>query len=79
MTQTLRIPTHWSPEQAIAIQQLLILLSEQLWHRYELDIVDLLGPQQAQSLAPVAPPTQTAQIELFDHLTPPDDDDDLPF
>jgi len=79
MTPPLRIPTHWSPEQALAIQQFLHLLAEQLWQCYELDILDLIGPHEASSIAPLPPWRPPAQIDLFEHHTPCSDDHDLPF
>ena len=39
------IPDDWSPEQALAIYELLAALNEHIWQRYELQLIELLAPQ----------------------------------
>jgi hypothetical protein len=38
------IPDYWSPEQALAIYELLGDLQERIWDRYELQLLALLRP-----------------------------------
>ena len=59
----LAIPTYWTPEQAIAVFELIDDLRERIWSIYQINLQDLTR-QQRQS-APV------------DHIEI--DDDDLPF
>ena len=72
------VPTHWSPEEALAVCEYLQQLSEQIWAHYRLPIIDLIGPLAEQALRPNSPPARSAQIDLF-RTAPPDFDDDLPF
>ncbi len=72
------IPTHWSPEQALAVCEYLQQLSEQIWAYYRVPLIDLLGPLAEQSLRPASPPSRPRQIDLFDSNSS-DFDDDLPF
>ena len=76
------LPAHWSPEQALAVYELLQQLSEQLWRQYQRDFVDLLGEQAAEVLQPT--PCRSAvdlyQLDLpYDRLDDLDDGGDLPF
>ena len=66
-------PRHWSPEQALAVYEYLQLLSEQLWHQYRADFIELLGEPAADVLKPDGDAPQ--QLALFDDL---DDGADLP-
>ena len=59
----LAIPTYWTPEQAIAVFELVDDLRERIWLFYQIDLQDITR-QQCQPV-PVDPP------EI--------DDDDLPF
>jgi hypothetical protein len=45
---TIEIPTTWSPEQALAVYELLDDLREKIWDRYHHTLQDLLQ-QQLQS------------------------------
>jgi hypothetical protein len=45
---TIEIPTTWSPEQALAVYELLDDLREKIWDRYHYTLQDLLQ-QQLQS------------------------------
>ena len=59
------IPDDWSPEQALAIYELLAVLNEHVWQRYELQLIELLAPQIDED--------DTLQSDLFEL------DDDIPF
>lgn len=69
------IPSHWSPEQALAVYQYLQQLRQQLWFAYRADWVKLLGELPADGVQPITP-TRPRQLELFDNNP---DDTDLPF
>ena len=76
------LPRHWSPEQALAVYELLQLLSEQLWHQYHAEFVDLLGEQALDVLQPAKlhGGVDDHQLPLaLDSLGEPDNDYDLPF
>ena len=62
---TLEIPDHWSPEQALAVFELLNELTGTLWNRYDLAITELLAGELGQG--------DTSQLDLFDF------DDSIPF
>ena len=72
------VPTHWSPEQALAIYEYLQQLSEQIWEHYQNPIIDLIGSDAEPVLRPHALPQYPEQIELFE-IDEPDLDDDFPF
>ncbi|MCP4409411.1 MAG: hypothetical protein GY807_17010 [Gammaproteobacteria bacterium] len=36
------IPNHWSAEQALAIYEFLAQIQQQIWDRYESELIDLL-------------------------------------
>src|SRR5450631_3018125 len=59
----LAIPTYWTPEQAIAVFELVDDLREQIWSIYQTDLQQMI--RQQRQLAPIDP------LEI--------DDDDLPF
>jgi hypothetical protein len=59
----LEIPTYWTPEQAIAVYEIVDDLRERIWSIYQTNLQDLMR-QQRQS-------TQIDPIKI--------DDDDLPF
>ena len=59
------LPDDWTPEQALAVYQLLQDLSDFIWNHYELKLLPLIDPEFAQDTDP--------QRDLF---TP---DDPLPF
>ena len=59
------IPDDWSPEQALAVYELLDTLRERVWDRYQLQLIKLLAPDTDQN--------DTSQPDLFEL------DDDIPF
>jgi hypothetical protein len=50
----LSIPAHWSPEQALAVFELLDDLRDKIWAHYGLRLQQLLAEQQ--QTAPLRPP-----------------------
>ena len=42
------IPDYWSPQQALAIYELLGDLQQRIWDRYELQLLELLRPDLEQ-------------------------------
>ena len=69
-----QIPCHWSPEQALAVWELLSQLADLVWAQYEAPLTELLaGPDN-----PYADDTcpDSNQLDLFD---PNDPDDPIPF
>lgn len=67
------LPTHWSPEQALAVYEYLQQLSAQLWHYYRSDFVAHLGKPATEVLQPTDP---NRQMDLFESNP---FDSDLPF
>ena len=71
---------HWSPEQALAVYECLQGLSEQLWHQYRAEFVDLFGERAVEVLQPpnLYPDVDVHQLPLdgFDAF---DNDGDFPF
>ncbi len=59
------IPDDWSPEQALAVYELLDALRERVWDRYQLQFIELLAPDTDEDDA--------SQPDLFEL------DDDIPF
>ena len=59
---TLQLPEDWTPEQALAVYDLLNNLTEALWHLYEVSLPELLTP------TPVHP--EPIQPDLFDFDDP---------
>ena len=59
------IPDDWSPEQALAVYELLDALRERVWDRYQLQLIELLAPD--------ADEVDTSQLDLFDP------NDEIPF
>jgi hypothetical protein len=55
------IPKHWSPEQALAVVELLDDLRHQIWAHYQLPLFELVREQQTPRHEP-------------EHLNPPLDD-----
>ncbi len=49
------IPDYWSADQALAIYEFLGDIQQQVWHRYELQLIELLSHQ-----------TDTNQLDLFE-------------
>lgn len=42
---TLQLPDYWTPEQALAVFELLKELTEAVWNRYELSLIELLSSE----------------------------------
>ncbi len=63
-------PPHWSPEQALAIDEFLQLLRDQLWLQYHDQMLPLFGDDDNEAIA--VDNMATTQQSLFD-------DNDLPF
>ena len=59
---TLNLPDHWSPEQALAVFELLNDLTESIWIRYEIPLIELLTDELDQDI--------TSQHDLFDFNDP---------
>jgi len=55
---TLEIPDHWTPEQTLAVFELLKELTDTLWSRYDLAIIELLSGELYHG--------DTSQLDLFD-------------
>ncbi len=62
---TLEIPDYWTPEQALAVFELLKDLMDAIWNRYELTLIEKLAGELYHD--------DTAQLDLFDF------DDSVPF
>ncbi len=62
---TLQLPDHWTPEQALAVYELLNDLADAIWSRYEIPLTELLAPD--------VDPYDESQPDLFDF------EDPLPF
>jgi len=64
--QTIEIPDYWTPEQALAVWELLNEIADRIWSRYELPLVELIRTDlQAEDL--------DNQPDLFDP------DESIPF
>jgi hypothetical protein len=59
---TLRLPDHWTPEQALAVYELLKELADTIWDRYELVLIEQLRGDLDQH--------DSAQPDLFDFDDP---------
>ncbi len=59
---TLRLPDHWTPEQALAVYELLKDLADTIWDRYELVLIEQLRGDLNQD--------DSAQPDLFDFDDP---------
>ena len=60
-----QIPDHWSPEQALAVWELLDAVTRRVWERYEVKLVELIEADLDQCEDP--------QLDLLDP------DDTIPF
>lgn len=58
----LTLPTHWSPEQAVAVFEILDELREHLWARYGLQIQQLLRDERSTAV----PATHDVDIDEAD-------------
>ena len=52
------IPDHWSAQEALAVYELLNDIAEQIWERYDLQIIELLHPELDRN--------DDEQLDLFD-------------
>ena len=59
---TLPLPDDWTPEQALAVYELLNQLAETIWNRYEIPLIELLVPEYNDN--------DPSQPELFDFDDP---------
>jgi hypothetical protein len=64
---SIALPTHWSPEQAIAVFEILDELREQVWARYGLQIQQVLRDERSTAF----PTTDDIDIAI--------DEADVPF
>lgn len=64
-SNSLHIPQHWSPEQALAVFEFLEELSSLLWDQYDQQLIKLLQPELDQ--------------EPSNQLDPFDPNDEIPF
>lgn len=55
---TLQIPDHWTPEQALAVFDLLNELTDMIWNRYSIPLTERLAGELYQD--------DTSQLDLFD-------------
>jgi hypothetical protein len=62
---TLQLPDYWTPEQALAVYDLLNDLAEAIWNRYEIPLIELLAQDLDRG--------NGAQPDLFNF------DDQIPF
>ncbi len=68
ISHRLRIPQHWSPEQATAVYELLSQLADQVWARYQDHIIAQLDPLNERYDYPE--PSDPRQTDLFDDTIP---------
>ena len=59
---TLRLPEHWTPEQALAVYELLKDLADTIWDRYQLVLIEQLRGELEQD--------DSVQPDLFDFDDP---------
>jgi len=59
---TVQVPVDWTPEQALAVYDLLHELAEAIWERYQTPLIELLAPPCNHN--------DPAQPELFDFDDP---------
>jgi hypothetical protein len=62
---TLRLPDYWTPEEALAVYELLNDLADAIWNRYEVALIEQLRSERDYG--------DTSQLDLFDV------DDPIPF
>jgi hypothetical protein len=74
------IPSHWTPDQALAVYEFLSQLRDQLWQHYQLSIREHIGALEALALSPSATGSSSQQLDLFDDTDLSGfDTDDFPF
>ena len=49
-TGSITLPTHWSPEQAVAVFEILDELRDRIWERYGLQIQQVLRDQRSTAI-----------------------------
>lgn len=59
------IPSHWSPQQAAAVWELLTDLTEAIWDRYDTPLIELDKPWLDNPYQ-----GEAEQLELWDHDGP---------
>ena len=59
---TLRLPDHWTPEQALAVYELLKELADTIWDRYQLVLIEQMRGELEED--------DSAQLALFDFDDP---------
>jgi len=64
--RTAEIPEYWTPEQALAVWELLNEVADRIWARYEIPLVELIRADRQ-------PEDLNSQPDLFDP------DDSIPF
>lgn len=42
----LRIPDHWTPEQALAVYELIDEIREAIWSRYQISLIELMQQER---------------------------------
>ena len=55
---TLLLPDYWTPQQALAVYELLNELTEAIWNHYQIPMIELLTSD--------LDPDNTSQLDLFD-------------
>lgn len=65
--QTVEIPDYWTPEQALAVWELLNEIADRIWARYEMPLVELIRADLEHEHS------DDNQPDLFDS------DDSIPF
>ena len=56
---TIEIPNDWTPEQALAVWELLNELADRIWRRYEIALIELIRDERQSDSA-------SDQLDLFD-------------
>ncbi len=64
-------PPHWSPEQALAVDQFLLSLRDQLWHQYQHQLRPLFEDAVEHHHIPADEHLSDLQQPLFDDSEPP--------
>ena len=59
---SMRLPEHWTPEQALAAHEIIDALSQALWQRYGDALIEIIDAQPAAGDDP--------QLDLFDDPLP---------
>ncbi len=59
---TLKIPDHWSAEQALAVWEFLDNIAGSIWDLYELQLIELIQSERCEN--------NSDQLDLFDSNDP---------